>query len=182
MEVEDTGEAKDLLSDLLSDKRLPSRPAPFLEGVQVCRCAGVRKCLCQGGLRSCVFGRWAVQEYPPDAHFVVYVFYVFRNLSARQVGFLESEGHGKEGHGKGPLAGPLALGAWRSKNTRPTHILWCMYSMYSAIYLRDKLVLESEGHADIHTDIHTDILCNTSLGACVCVSAIFVAIFVAIFG
>ena len=55
MEVEGTGEAKDLLSDLLSDKRLPSRPAPFLEGVQVCRCAGVRKCLCQGGLRSCVF-------------------------------------------------------------------------------------------------------------------------------
>ena len=31
--------------------------------------------------------RLAVQEYPPDAHFVVYVFYVFRNLSARQVGF-----------------------------------------------------------------------------------------------
>ena len=47
---------------------------------------------------------------------------------------MESERHGK---------GPLALGAWRSKNTRPTHILGCMSS---AIYLRDKLVLESEGH------------------------------------
>jgi hypothetical protein len=47
---------------------------------------------------------------------------------------LECEGHGK---------GPLALGAWRPKNTRLTHILWCMSS---AIYLRDKLVLESEGH------------------------------------
>jgi hypothetical protein len=49
MEVEDTGEAK----DSLSDKRLPSRPAPFLEGVQVCRCAGVRKCSARAFLGRC---------------------------------------------------------------------------------------------------------------------------------
>jgi hypothetical protein len=52
---------------------------------------------------------------------------------------LELEGHGK---------GPLALGAWRSKNTRRTHILWSTNKQHSlsAIYLRDKLVLEAEGH------------------------------------